>query len=167
MLVSYNDSMKYQFLISCLLVISLLFSSITLSQSNQELTSISDLEHYDQRSISIKKSNEEIIKIKVLIADTNKKTKQGLMHIESLPDNVGMLFIFKPSRKVSMWMKNTPQSLDILFIQSDGKIVNIVKNTVPYSLKSIASKGRVKWVLEVKAGFTDKQSIEVNDQLLL
>ena len=89
------------------------------------------------------------------------------MHIESLPDNVGMLFIFKPSRKVSMWMKNTPQSLDILFIQPDGKIVNIVKNTVPYSLKSIASKGRVKWVLEVKAGFTDKQSIEVNDQLLL
>ena len=67
--------MKYQFLISCLLVISLLFSSITLSQSNQELTSISDLEHYDQRSISIKKSNEEIIKINVLIADTNKKNK--------------------------------------------------------------------------------------------
>ena len=167
MLVSYNDNMKYQSLTSCLLLISLCFCSVTLSQPNQELTSISDLENYDQRSIAIKKSNDEIININVLVADTNKKTKQGLMYIESLPDNVGMLFIFKPSRKVSMWMKNTPQSLDILFIQSDGKIVNIVKNTVPYSLKSIAYKGRVKWVLEVKAGFTDKQSIEVNDQLLL
>jgi len=167
MLVSYNDSMKDQFLVSCLLVTSLLFSSVTLSQPNQELISISDLENFDQRNIVIKKSNDQIININVLIADTNKKTKQGLMYIESLPENIGMLFIFKPARTVSMWMKNTPQSLDILFIQSDGKIINIVKNTDPYSLKSIASKGRVKWVLEVKAGFTDKQSVEVGDQLVL
>ena len=167
MLVSYNKPMKYQFLISYLLVTSLLFSSDTLSQPNQDLISISDLEHYDQRNITIKKSNNQIINIHVLLADTNKKTKQGLMYIESLPDNIGMLFIFKPARTVSMWMKNTPQSLDMLFIQSDGKIINIVKNTDPYSLKSIASKGRVKWVLEVKAGFTDKQSVEVGDQLVL
>ena len=89
------------------------------------------------------------------------------MFVESMPDNVGMLFVFEPSRRVSMWMKNTPQSLDILFIQSDGTIINIEKNTTPYSLKSISSKGRIQWVLELNAGFTGKKDIRVGDKLIL
>ena len=88
------------------------------------------------------------------------------MFVESMPEDVGMLFVFEPSKRVSMWMKNTPQSLDILFIQSDGTIINLAKNTTPYSLKSISSKGRVKWVLELRAGFSEKQGVRVGDKLI-
>lgn len=166
MLVSYNDSMKYQFLISCLLVTSLLFSSITLTQPNQELTSISDLKDFDQRSIGIKKSNDQIIDIKVLIADTSKKTKQGLMYVESLPDNIGMLFIFKPPRKVSMWMKNTHISLDILFIDENQTIIKIHNEAKPFNLKSIQSNLKVKWVLEINGGLAKELNIKKGDNIL-
>ena len=132
----------------------------------QDLISIESLD-YTEKLIHIEKSNGSLISVKALIADNKKKTTQGLMFVESMPENVGMLFVFEPKRRVSMWMKNTPQSLDILFIQSDGTIINIEKNTTPYSLKSLSSKGRIKWVLELTAGFAEKKGIRLGDKLIL
>ena len=71
----------------------------------QDLISIESLS-YEEKLIQIKKSNGSIINIKALIADNKKKTTQGLMFVESMPEDVGMLFVFEPSRRVSMWMKN-------------------------------------------------------------
>jgi len=148
------------FLIACLV---LPFKAVPFAA--QDLISIESL-GYEEKLIQIKKSNGSLINIKALIADNKKKTTQGLMFVESMPEDVGMLFVFEPSRRVSMWMKNTPQSLDILFIQSDGTIINLAKNTTPYSLKSISSKGRIKWVLELTAGFSEKQGVRVGDKLI-
>ena len=75
------------------------------------------------------------IKFKVLIAESNKERRQGLMHIEAMENDEGMLFIFDPGRNVSMWMRNTPMPLDMIFINKEGIIINIAKNTTPYSTK--------------------------------
>ena len=103
----------------------------------------------------------------VELALTADDRASGLMNRQSMPADHGMLFRFDQTRQVLMWMKNTPQSLDILFIQSDGIIINLEKNTTPYSLKSISSKGRIKWVLELTAGFAEKKGISVGDKLIL
>ena len=61
------------------------------------------------------------IKFKVLIAESNKERRQGLMHIEAMENDEGMLFIFDPGRNVSMWMRNTPMPLDMIFINKEGE----------------------------------------------
>ena len=60
-----------------------------------------------------------------------------------------MPFDYVRSRPVAMWMKNTYIPLDMLFIAADGRVVNIANRTVPHSLKSISSAGRVRAVLDV------------------
>jgi len=158
--------MNQRIIIGYLLIVFSILPLKVLSSSDQDLISIESLD-YAEKLIQIEKTNGSLISVKALIADNKKKTTQGLMFVESMPDNVGMLFVFEPTRRVSMWMKNTPQSLDILFIQSDGTIINIEKNTTPYSLKSISSKGRIQWVLELTAGFTGNKGIRVGDKLIL
>ena len=84
-----------------------------------------------------------------------------------MQENQGMLFVFNPPRKVSMWMRNTPMTLDILFIDKDGKIINIEKNTTPYSTKALSSRGTIQWVLEIAGGVSEKLGIKTGDVLLL
>ena len=42
--------------------------------------------------------------------------------------------------------------LDMIFIDMNGRVRNIVQRTVPMSEATIASKGRVRAVLEVNGG---------------
>ena len=120
---------------------------------------------WKQQPIGIK-SNGKIININAYIANTQNKRKQGLMHVESMPDDVGMLFIFDPPRMVSMWMKNTLIELDIIFIDQDQKIIKIHKNAQPYSLESISSGLAVKWVVEINGKASDLWEIKPGDQLI-
>ncbi len=95
----------------------------------------------------------------VELAATEKQRRLGLMFRRKLAPNAGMLFDYVRSRPVAMWMKNTYIPLDMLFITADGRVVNIAKRTVPHSLKSISSAGRVRAVLEVNAGTADRLGI--------
>ena len=95
----------------------------------------------------------------VELAATEKQRRLGLMFRRKLAPNAGMLFDYVRSRPVAMWMKNTYIPLDMLFIAADGRVVNIAKRTVPHSLKSISSAGRVRAVLEVNAGTADRLGI--------
>jgi len=112
-------------------------------------------------------SMNERIFINAYIADTPAKRTQGLMHVTDLHDNEGMLFIFNPPRRVSMWMKNTVISLDIVFIKPNGTIAHIRGNAPPLSLESIASKYKIKWVLELNAGVAGKLNLKPGDKLVL
>ena len=89
------------------------------------------------------------------------------MHIESMKNSEGMLFIFDPERNVSMWMRNTQMSLDMIFIDKNGKIINIAKNTMPYSTKAISSGGIIQWVLEINGGLSDLMNIKNGDHVKL
>lgn len=104
--------------------------------------------------------------INTYIADTPTKRTQGLMHVQDLPENEGMLFVFKPPRYVSMWMKNTVISLDIVFIKADGTIAHLHQEAKPLSMQSIPSMHKVKWVLELKAGVVEKLKIRPGDKLV-
>ena len=91
---------------------------------------------------------------------------QGLMYRQSLAAEAGMLFLYRPARRVSMWMRNTVIPLDMLFIAEDGVIVKIVERTVPYSLTTISSDGRVRGVLEVNGGTARRLGIRPGDRIV-
>src|SRR5580765_1879847 len=55
------------------------------------------------------------------LAATPRDRASGLMFRTELADNRGMLFDFKETRSVSMWMKNTPLSLDMIFSDDRGR----------------------------------------------
>jgi uncharacterized membrane protein (UPF0127 family) len=98
--------------------------------------------------------------ITVEIADTPETQMKGLMGRKNLSINKGMLFVFKRLKPRKFWMKNTPISLDIIFIGADGCIVNIAESTTPMSERGYWSDGPVKYVVEVRAGFTKHFKID-------
>ena len=107
-------------------------------------------------------------KIKVEIADEFLEVKQGLSDREKLADKKGMLFVFEDKNERIFWMKNMHFPLDIIWIE-DEKIVGIEKNLPPEGenpKKQYYSKIPVNYVLEVNAGFTDKNNIKVGDKVI-
>ena len=106
-----------------------------------------------------------ITQIDIEIADNPSKRETGLMFRRSLPDNAGLLFIYKKRQPLSFWMKNTYIPLDIIFVDEDMKIVTISKNTKPLSEDPIPSYRYSMYVIEVNAGFCDKYGIQIGDYI--
>jgi uncharacterized membrane protein (UPF0127 family) len=110
----------------------------------------------------------EISKIRAAVADTDELRSAGLMNVQNLPQDAGMIFLFDNNRARSFWMANTPLSLDILFVNSDMEIVRIHRDTTPYSQEAIESERPAKYVIEVNAGYTlqhditEGQSVDFN-----
>ena len=101
----------------------------------------------------------------VEIAETAAQRAQGLMWRMHLPMGTGMLFDFKITGPVIMWMKNTYIPLDILFITAKGVILNIVRETLPHSTRHIPSKGPVRAVLELPGGSAKHFGIRAGDRV--
>lgn len=92
----------------------------------------------------------------VSVARTEEEKEKGLMGVETLPENEGMLFDYTddPQTEISFWMKNTLIPLDIIFINNQG-IVAAVTQGEPLSeeqLACVADEGElILYVLEVNA----------------
>jgi uncharacterized membrane protein (UPF0127 family) len=127
-------------------------------QVHQPLASICkegtlDFVHFDK---SIKAS------IAIEIADTPEAQMKGLMGRNTLDDSSGMLFVFEHPEPQKFWMKNTRVPLDIIFVGGDGCIVNIVESATPLSNQRYRSKGSVKYVVEVRAGFAKRFQLDTD-----
>jgi len=109
-------------------------------------------------------------KINLEVARTEKETARGLGNRDSLEGDRGMLFLFSHSDYYTFWMKDMRFSIDIIWLQDDT-IVDISKN-VPFEpgvnlekLKLYQTRQKANRVLEVNAGFTDKNSIKIGDKI--
>ena len=83
------------------------------------------------------------------------------MHIESLSENQGLLFIYpEVQEEVNYWMKDTPLYLDIIFISPEFKVISN-KEGKPNDT-SIISEKNVLFVLEVSnnSGIRSGESVE-------
>lgn len=101
-----------------------------------------------------------VASINIEIADTPETQSKGLMGRTSLDYTEGMLFVFERVGPHNFLMKNTPISLDIIFVGQDGCVAHISESTTPMSDTVYRSRGPVKYVVEVKAGFTKYFKIE-------
>tara|TARA_R110000868_G_scaffold37111_6_gene131437 strand:+ start:19133 stop:19621 length:489 start_codon:yes stop_codon:yes gene_type:complete len=99
-------------------------------------------------------TNDEITSIDIAIADLPEERNQGLMDVNTLAENSGMLFIFDGEATRSFWMVNTPLPLDIMYVNSDSIIVRIYQNTTPFSETSLPSEAPAQFVVETNGGFS-------------
>ncbi len=114
----------------------------------------------DGRLDFVRMDDAVVASINIEIADTPETQIKGLMGRTVLDYTEGMLFVFERVRPQNFLMKNTPISLDIIFIGQDGCVVNIAESTTPMSDTLYRSKGPIKYVVEVKAGFAKYFEIE-------
>lgn len=124
-----------------------------------------DLKNYNAKLQIFDRNSNKVASFKIAIADDDEKRMYGLMFLDKLPEEYGMLFPFKNTQIVTMWMKNTPLSLDMIFIDADDEVSTIVENTKPNSFDLISSKREVKYVLEVNAGTAQKLGIEARQKV--
>lgn len=101
-------------------------------------------------------------KIKADIANTEEKRNRGLGGKKFLPENEGMLFLFETTGLYSFWMADMRFPIDIIWIDENKKIIAISENISPdtYPL-SFSPSDPVKYVLEVNAGWTKKNKVEI------
>ena len=104
--------------------------------------------------------------IRVDIADTIGKQRQGLSGRTSLSKDQGMYFPMGVLAIHRFWMKDMHFPLDIIWIR-DGKIVEISEN-VPYPVGNqlpvtVQPQAAADAVLEVNADFTENHRVKVGD----
>jgi len=110
-----------------------------------------------------KDTRQKLAKIDVEVAINPTERSQGLMYRSKMEEDNGMIFIFERDDMQSFWMKNTLIPLDVLFIDSKGVINTIHKNTVPFSERSLPSKSKSQFVVEVNGGYSDRHGIKEGD----
>ena len=136
-----------------LILLALLQAGIAASEDDLD-------EAFDQGVMIIHASEHACYRFDIYIAENDTQRARGLMHVRSLPESKGMIFIYDADRYMSMWMKNTFVPLDILFVRADGTVSSVAYDTEPQSLRSISSLEPVRVVLEINAGVAEKLSID-------
>lgn len=108
------------------------------------------------------------VTIPVLVADTNALRVKGLSGMPSLPLNEGMFFIFTNPDQYRFWMPDMNFPIDIIWI-ADGKIIEIEHNVSnafdPKHPVFYMPPSPIRHVLEVNAGFSKAQGIQVGDTI--
>jgi YVTN family beta-propeller protein len=109
------------------------------------------------------------VPLKVELADTPDKRAQGLSGRADLPENQGLLFVFERPGHYFFWMKEMRFPLDIIWINETGRIVEISQNVpVPAADAGLVSYGPpepVQYVLEVNAGFAERNNIQIGERV--
>lgn len=108
------------------------------------------------------------VDIKVEIADTPEKREIGLMYRRWLREGKGMWFIFEDEAPRVFWMKNTRLPLDMIFLNKDKEIRSFLENVQPCEeaeCPGYPSEENSQYVLEVPAGFVEKNNVEVGDAI--
>jgi uncharacterized membrane protein (UPF0127 family) len=121
---------------------------------------------FSRSTLKIATPDGQLHKFDVWVADNDPRRTRGLMFVEHMADDAGMLFIYPEPQPVGIWMKNTPLSLDILFVRADGRVHRIAENAKPQSTDTIPSNGNVLAVIELKGGTAARMKIRPGAQVI-
>ena len=126
-----------------------------------------NFKNYNQKITILNNYNQNIAEFMIAVADTQEKQGYGLMNLDSLPENLGMIFLKKNPQQIFMWMKDTKIPLDMIFFDQNFTINYIEKNTKPFSLDTITSEKNSMGVLEINGGIADKLKIKEGYKILI
>lgn len=102
-------------------------------------------------------------------AQTPKQWEKGLGGRDGLSGIDGMLFIFPQYHVPVFWMKDTHFPLDMIWLQ-DGVVVDITRNAplaTSDKLPTYSPRQPINMVLEVSAGWTEANNVNIGDTLIL
>ena len=100
----------------------------------------------------------------VELARTAAERSRGLMFREELPEDRGMLFVFRRETKTGFWMKDTKIPLSIAFIASDGLILE-TQDMEPLSAALHTPARKYRWALEVNQGWFERHGLGAGDRV--
>lgn len=107
------------------------------------------------------------VPMKVVVFDTPEERALGLMHVESLPEGAGALFVFEEERAVDFWMKNVMFPVDMLFFDKSKRLIYKLEAVQPCLLEKCAStsiKG-VRYVLEIPSNNVAYKNVVIGSRL--
>ena len=86
---------------------------------------------------------------RLIVAESEEEKEQGLMEVEELGSDEGMLFDYRDDiqEEISFWMKDTYIPLDIIFVDESNTVIS-VKQGVPESEEALVEYN-VAYVIEV------------------
>lgn len=103
------------------------------------------------------------------VASTPQERSKGLMYRTVLEEGKGMLFTFNSASQYPFWMKNMKISIDIIWIGDNLVIADIDQNVPPCAQENCelyTPNSPAKYVLEVPAGWTQKNSIQIGNTVV-
>ncbi len=102
---------------------------------------------------------------KVEVARSKEEQAYGLMFVQRMPADEGMIFPFAAPKEVAFWMKNTLIPLDMIFVRPDGTIGRIAANTRPQDETPVFSQEPVSAVIEINGGLAKKYGLETGNKV--
>ena len=108
--------------------------------------------------------------VQVDLATTPDQQARGLMFVDSLPADRGMLFLFDSDERRPFWMKNCLIALDMVWLDTDFRVADISHDVPPCKADpcpNVFPSGPIRNVLEVQAGLCAAHKLAVGDKLVV
>lgn len=150
---------------TCVAVVLIILRAPQNTSAKEILEFNRDPKNYNAKLSIVDAANKTVAEFLVASAKTKEAKMYGLMNLDKLPENFGMLFEFEKNQVISMWMKNTRISLDMIFIDENNVIVNVETRAKPYSLDIISSQKEARKVLEINGGLVEKFGVVVGQRV--
>lgn len=103
--------------------------------------------------------------VSVEIADSPKAQEKGLMGRNYLPQNTGMLFVFKKPQLLMFWMKNMLVPLSLAYFDENKKLIEIIDMPLPHqgarSIPFFKSSKPALYALEVPQRWFEEHGIKI------
>lgn len=119
-----------------------------------------------KETIDIELTSGEVKRFSIDVARTKEEQNKGLMFVESMPADEGMLFVHAAPQYSRFWMKNTLIPLDMLFFDDVNRLVHIEHSAEPGDLTPRGPNKFVCSVLELNGGTAKELGIEEGAKLL-
>lgn len=97
------------------------------------------------------------------VAKSEEDKKKGLMNVDNLPPDEGMLFVWEDEGTREMWMKDTKIPLDQIAINDNDEVVFVYKAQPEDD--NLMSFTNTKYILEVNqnSGIVEGDDFEIDD----
>src|SRR5690348_16290531 len=113
-------------------------------------------------------------RVDLRLARTEAEREQGLMYVDNLPPDSGMLFIYTSQSSEGYWMYHTLIPLSIAWIDQAGTIVDIQDmprlndpNDVQEASRTVYNPAAPYWyALEVNEGWFFQHGVGVGQQMM-
>jgi uncharacterized membrane protein (UPF0127 family) len=114
------------------------------------------------RGILVIEGNSGEVRVDVSIAETREAKARGLMGVEEMHPDTGMVFLQEEPARISFWMKDTLIPLSIAFWGPDQRIATILDMERCRTSTCPTYDPEIEWVgaLEVNEGFFAEHGIE-------
>lgn len=104
--------------------------------------------------------------LKIEIADTPEKRILGLSGRDNLDESAGLLFVHNEPGIYGIWMKDMNFPIDVIWLDADYRVIDIARDVQPDSFPEIFEPSeQALYILEVNAGFAERNGIETGDYL--